>query len=544
MAGNFLAQMKALNERLTLSQKLSLVALSTVILFGSFAFVYLMQQESYQLLYSNLDASSANAVINQLEQSGVPYRLSDSGRSISVPAERADLLRIEVASQGLLSNASSGFELFDQNSWGTTDFAEQVNFQRALAGELERTILGLAEVASARVHLVMEKESLYLEDKQPAKASIVIRLRGTEMLVPKRVDGIRNLVAFSVPGLVVGNVTVVDVHGNLLSEKVKGDDVLTDVQLELRRGMEAEFVRKVKEIMGPLVGHDNVRASASVFLNYSETEQNEEIYDPERTVVVSQQRTEEVIRDGKLSPEGVPFQANDTGAGSVESTEKGRTRQSETVNYEVSKTVRQTRRPKGSIERLSVAVVVDDRIVESQDANGQASEMPQPRSDQEMARFQKLVAATIGFTPDRGDSLVVENVSFSPVIEEALPVYTPGVFEQYKNLILPVLRYLLVLALFALFYFMIFRPVKNRVFSYVEVSDTDYAQLNSAAKDPALLEKLRQQLGQIEGSKSLDQGTTETLEQGGLTKRQLATLAEKDPNLVTQLVRSWLSEGV
>jgi len=308
--------------------------------------------------------------------------------------------------------------------------------------------------------------------------------------------------------------------------------------------MEAEFVRKVKEIMGPLVGHDNVRASASVFLNYSETEQNEEIYDPERTVVVSQQRTEEVIRDGKLSPEGVPFQANDTGAGSVESTEKGRTRQSETVNYEVSKTVRQTRRPKGSIERLSVAVVVDDRIVESQDANGQASEMPQPRSDQEMARFQKLVAATIGFTPDRGDSLVVENVSFSPVIEEALPVYTPGVFEQYKNLILPVLRYLLVLALFALFYFMIFRPVKNRVFSYVEVSDTDYAQLNSAAKDPALLEKLRQQLGQIEGSNSLDQGTTETLEQGGLTKRQLATLAEKDPNLVTQLVRSWLSEGV
>ncbi len=544
MAGNFLAQMKALNEKLTLSQKLSILGLGTVILFGSFAFFYLVQNESYQLLYSNLDAASANAVIEHLEQSGIPYRLSDSGRSISVPAERADLLRIEVASQGLPSRSSSGFELFDQNSWGTTDFAEKVNYQRALAGELERTIIGLAEVASARVHLVMEKDSLFEADRQPAKASVVIKLHGTEKLAQQRVEGIRNLVAFSVPGLDADNVTLVDVHGNLLSERVGGDGALTDVQMELRRGIEADYVGKVKSILGPLVGEEKVRVTVSVSLKNSETQQNEEIYDPDSTVVVSQQRTEEVVKDSRLMPEGVPFQANDTGAVSAKGSDKGRTRQSETVNYEVSKTVRQTLLPKGSIERLSVAVVVDDKTIESQDVAGNVVVSTEPRSDEEMLRLQKLVAATIGLAPERGDSLVVENVSFSPATEETVQLYEPSFLEQYKNYILPALRYLLVLALFALFYFMVFRPVKNRVFSYVEVSDPGYAQLKSAGKDSALVEKLQRQLGQLEGLKDSKEPVAEALEEGAMTKKQLISLAEKDPSLVTQLIRSWLSEGV
>ena len=544
MAGNFLAQMKALNEKLTLSQKLSILALGTVILFGSFTFVYLLQKESYQLLYSNLDASSANTVIQQLEQSDIPYRLSDSGRSISVPAEQVDLLRIEVASQGVPNSGSPGFELFDQNSWGTTDFAEKVNYQRALAGELERTIVGLAEVASARVHLVMEKDSLFQEDKQPAKASVVIRLSGANRLSEKRVEGIRNLVAFSVPGLEAEYVTLVDVYGNLLSQRPGDQDLLTDVQMELRRGLEADYAAKVKSILGPLVGEDKVRVTASVLLNSSETQQNEEIYDPERSVVVSQQRTEEVMKDGKLTPEGIPFQANDTGTVLADGTDRGRTRQSEIVNYEVSKTIRQTVLPKGGIERLSVAVVVDNKTVESQNAEGQITQGTEPRTDEEMSRFHELVAATIGLSPERGDTLVVQNVSFSPTEEETFPVYEPSVVEQYKNLILPALRYFLVLALFALFYFMIFRPVKNKVFSYVEVSEPDYAQLNAAGKDPALLEKLQQQLGQLEGSKSLEDRSSEALEQGAVTKKQLSNLAEKDPALVTQLIRSWLSEGV
>jgi flagellar M-ring protein FliF len=544
MAGSFLSQMKALNEKLTLSQKLSILALGTVILFGSFTFVYLLQNESYQLLYSNLDASSANAVIQQLEQSGVPYDLSDSGRSISVPAERADLLRIEIASQGLPSGSSSGFELFDRNSFGTSDFAEKVNFQRALAGELERTILGLAEVSSARVHLVMEKDALFEDDKQPAKASVVIGLRGTDRLSPKRVEGVRNLVAFSVPGLSSENVTLVDIHGNILSEPARGEDALNEVQMELRRGIEADYVRKVKEILAPLVGADKVRVTASVLLKNSDTQQNEEIFDPQGAVIVSQQRTEDVVRNGRLSPEGIPFQANDTGPVSAEGTDRGRSTQTETVNYEVSKTVRQTRLHKGSVERLSVAVVVDNKVVEGQDADGTPLDKFEPRSAEEMARFQKLVAATIGLSPERGDSLVVENVSFSPVAEEPPPVYEPTFLEQYKNLILPIFRYSLVLVLFGLFYFMVFRPVKNKVFSYVEVSEPDYAQLNAAGEDSAIMEKLQQQLGQLEGAKGLEEGSGESLEEGALTKKQLASLAENDPTLVTQLIRSWLSEGV
>ena len=324
----------------------------------------------------------------------------------------------------------------------------------------------------------------------------------------------------------------------------EGTYPLTDVQMELRRRIEADYVGKVKSILGPLVGEEKVRVTALVLLKSSETQQNEEIYDPDRTVVVSQQRTEEVVKDSRLVPEGVPFQANDSGAVSAKGSDKGRTRQSETVNYEVSKTVRQTLLPKGSVERLSVAVVVDDKTIEAQDAAGNAVVSTEPRSEEEMLRLQKLVAATIGLAPERGDSLVVENVSFSPITEETVQLYEPSFLEQYKNYILPALRYLLVLALFALFYFMVFRPVKNRVFSYVEVSDPDYAQLKAARKDSALLEKLQRQLGQLEGSKGGKEPVAESLEEGAVTKKQLVSLAEKDPSLVTQLIRSWLSEGV
>ena len=190
------------------------------------------------------------------------------------------MLRIELASQGVADNSTSGFELFDQNSWGITDFAEKVNYQRALEGELERTITSLSEVASARVHLVMEKEALFEEDEQPAKASVVIRLRGMSRLPAKRVNGIRNLVAGAIQSLDPEHVTVVDDHGNLLSETLDPDEALTNVQLELRRRLEADTVRKVKEIMEPLVGVDKVRVTASVILDQSESEQNEEIYDP------------------------------------------------------------------------------------------------------------------------------------------------------------------------------------------------------------------------------------------------------------------------
>lgn len=546
MQSSLLSQLKALNERLTLNQKLSIVSLSAVILFGVLFFTYLVQREPYQLLFSDLDAASANSVVERLRTLNVSYRLEDSGRSVLVPAERIDELRIEIASQGLPSRGRMGFEIFDQGNWGITDFAEKVNYRRALEGELERTILGLNEVQQARVHLVLGRKSLFRKDEEPAKASVVIRLGAGGALNPKRVGGIRNLVAFAVEGLAPENVTVVDDRGSLLSEPADEERHLSVAQLELRNKVEAGLCEKVTSILAPIVGEDNVRVTASVLLDYSETrEKTEQVLDP---VMISQQRTEEIVND--LETRGIPFKANAGGADQQETPaealpQKGRSLQSEVTNYEVSKTLRERLLPSGGVLRQSVAVVVNDRLVIDDEPDGlePGQVQAQPRDPGEMERIRGLVAATIGLNPERGDSLTVENVPFSIRPDPEIPRLQPGFWQTNKQIIYPAARYLLILVLFGLFYLLIFRPVKRKVFSYVEVERSDLKQLADSLSDPELLSRFEQaQLG--EGGERALPSASKLVDRKAALKRDLLTVAKEDPQAMTQLIRSWLSEGV
>lgn len=538
MGAGFLAQLKRLNESLTLNQKLSIAALGTVILFGLLFFAYLVQKEPYQLLFSDLDASNASKVIERLEQLQVPYQIADGGRSILVPAERIDEVRLQLAGERLPSVGRLGLELFDQNNWGVTDFAQKVNYRRALEGELERTILTLNEVERARVHLVMPKDALFAEDRQPAKASVVLRLAGPGTLDRGKVRAIQNLVAFAVEGLDPKNVTVVDVNGNLLSSDAFSEESLNAVQVSLQRKVERELCQKVAAILAPIVGEDSVQVSASVQLDFSERrETQQQVTDP---VVISQQVSREDVT-GPTSG-GVPFRSNDpaaagTGAaGAVPSgngSGAGRTLESQTTNYEVSRTVRETVMPSGSILRQSVAVVVNHRPVE----NEEGEIVFEPRDPEEMERIRKLVSATIGFNPDRGDILTVENVPFSGLPEEP-QVPPPTFLEQHRDTIFVVGRYFLVLLLFLLFYLMIFRPVKNRVFSYVEVERTPAASLAGAIQDPELLKQLEQAMAE---GKLLPPGAEG--EKESPYRKDIVKLAKEDPQALVNLIRSWLSEG-
>jgi flagellar M-ring protein FliF len=541
MAGSALSQLSALNKSLTLNQKLSIVGLGVVILFGVLLFGYLVQRQPYQLLFSDLDASNANSVVEQLKQLGIPYELANGGRSILVPADRVSETRLELASQSLPKSGRIGLELFDQNNWGISDFAQKVNYARALEGELERTILSLSEVSGARVHLVMQKDSLFEEDSQPAKASVVIKLNSTATLGKRKVAAIRNLVAFAVEGLDAKNVTLVDVSGNLLSEPPEEDESLTTAQVGLRQKAEKEVCDKVRAILAPIVGEGNVRVSASVQMDFSQTtEKSESIQDP---IIISQQVSKELVN----SPEqqGIPFKANDPAAASTAqagpaSSQNGRSRQTETTNYEVSKTVRQTVRPSGSILQQSVAVVVNDKQVAT--ADGQGTEM-QGRSPQEMERIRNLVTATVGLNAQRGDTLTVENVSFTLRPEDLPTVPTPSFWQRNWDLIHPALRYLLILVVFALFYLMIFRPVKNRVFSYVEVEKVNNRQLAASIKDPELLKQLESALS---GDRALGEGELlhKPTDPESAMRKEILRLAKDDPQAVTHLIRSWLSEGV
>jgi flagellar M-ring protein FliF len=540
-----LTQLSALNRRLTINQKISIVALGTLILCGILSFVYLLKRDDYQLLFSSMDASDASAVVSRLKQMNIPYELSEGGRAISIPGARINEARLDLATAGLPEKGRIGFEIFDKSNWSATDFTERVNYRRALEGELERTVLSLSEVSHARVHLVMEKDSLFQDRKQPAKASVVIRLKSGSSLPASRVNGIVNLVAFAVEGLQPDNVTVVDVNGNLLSTAHNGEEqALDEAQLSLRRKLEKEMTQKVVSILEPLVGVGKVGVTASVLLDYSESQQTEEIFDPNGTVVLSSQKSEERAGDSTQAA-GVPgVNANQGGTVRQQSVAEARVRQSETVNYEVSKTVRQTRLPKGTIKQISMAVVVDDKSLASRDANGQPIESSKPRDAAEIEQLRKLVSATIGFNAERGDSLTVENISFTGVTHELQLLPEPAFLQDYRDLMQPAMRYLAILLLFALFYLLVFRPVKKRVFSYVEFGDPQFAQLAAATADGEMVRQLESKMAQLKGASpqlgpaNVEQPASET----EVFKRQLVELARREPETVTKLVKNWLAQ--
>ena len=553
MPGGLLSQLRVLKAKLSVNQILSIVTLGTVILCSVLGFVYLLHKEPYQTLFTGMEAEEANSVVQKLKELNIPYELSDASRTILVPAGRIDQAVMELASVGLPNRGRIGFEIFDETQWGVTEFAEKVKYRRALEGELERTIVSLAEISSARVHLVMERESLFVRDTQPAKASVAVRLDRGVKLGANRVTAISNLVAFAVEGLSPEQVTVVDVHGNLLSQPNRGDEVSDADQLQHQRKLESDLEAKVISLLQPLVGRGGVRATAAVRLDLNEMEQTEEIYDPNGSVILSQTSTQEFAPQ-EVPKSGIPFKANlppgeappgTTPAPGTETQPPGRSRRSNIVNYKVSNTLRKLISPRGSIQQISMAVVVDDKMGEPT-AEGQAAAAGEPRSPEEMERLASLVRATIGFNPERGDVVTVENVSFTGLKVAVEPIGEEAWWEQYYPLIRPASRYVAILVFFALFYFLIFRPVKKRVFSYVDLSEPEFSQLAAASGNEGLARQLQGQLGAAEaGSEGQAGGARDTpaAVQAATTKTELLSMAKNNPDRVSNLVQSWLSEG-
>lgn len=549
MPGGLLSQLRVLKAKLSVNQILSILALATVIFSSVLVFVYMLHKEPYQTLLTDLDAQEANSVVQKLDELDIPYELADGSRTILVPAGRIDQVVMDLASVGLPNRGRIGFEIFDETQWGVTEFAEKVKYRRALEGELERTIVSLSEISSARVHLVMEKESLFVRDTQPAKASVAVRLDRGVKLGANRVTAISNLVAFAVEGLSPEQVTVVDAHGNLLSQPNSGDEVSSADQLQHQRKVESDLEAKVISLLQPLVGRGGVRATASVRLNLNDVQQTEEIYDPNGAVILSQTSTREFAPQD-VPKSGIPFKANlppgeappgTTPLPEPDPQSPGRSRSSNTTNYHVSKTLRNLTSPRGSIQQISMAVVVDDKMG-APTAEGEAAAPGEPRSAEEMESLAKLVRATVGFSAERGDVVTVENVSFTGLKVAVEPMGEEVWWEQYYPLIQPAARYVAILVFFVLFYFLIFRPVKKRVFSYVELSEPEFAQLAGAGGN--LARQIEGQLGSGEAaSGGLVSARDAHSEQVATTKSELLSMAKDNPDRVSNLVQSWLSEG-
>ena len=459
-------QLKEWFASYTLSQKVAIIgsaALSVVLLW---TLVYFVNQVDYQILYSELEPADAQGVVERLQGMAIEYQISDDGSTIRVSRDRLSEARIQLASEGLPSSGRIGFEIFDRTSFGLTNFQEQINFQRALEGELARSITTLSEVDVARVHLVLPSDSLFQSDSEQTKASIILRLKRGNALSDSAVNGIVHLVASSVKGLEASRVTVVDYAGRMLSRNDEGGPA-SGQQLDTRVGVEDDLANKITQILEPVVGTGKVRPQVSLVMNWEQVEETVEAYDPAASVVRSQQRRTErapgATQDQAIGVPGPQGQILDPLALTLPAAGTGDfVSEDEVVNYEVSKSVRHVVSPTGAIEKMSVAVIIDNRTEITIDENGVATPVSQPWTPEEMTKYRDLVAATVGFTPERGDSLIVENVSFG---NESLPFEPATMLERQAPLILMALRYLIIPIVFLFAYLLFLRPLQKTVFA-------------------------------------------------------------------------------
>lgn len=380
----------------------------------------------WRVLYADLDPDDARQVGQELTAAQIAFDVAENGGAIRVPAAQLDKARLATAAKGGVKSGRLGFELFDKPNWVGSEFDEQVNYQRALEGELEHTVGSLADVESARVHLVMAHDSLFREQERPAKASVTLKLRHLT-LADGEPDAIRNLVASAVDGLTPDRVVLVDAAGHV----PLGPRTADTLRLTAEQALEEKLVSTLEPVTGP----GNVRASVTLDYDPTASEQTQEIYDPNQTVTLSMQRTEQSTGPQPVAS-GVPGTASNAPNSQAlpvypHETTPPQTAKTESGTYGVSRTVRHTSDEPGRLRRLAAAIVVNDRQVQS--ATKDRAAVWQPRSADELRNLTALAQAAVGFDPQRGDVLTVQDLAFDDNRAVAPPSLLTRILHEAEN---------------------------------------------------------------------------------------------------------------
>ena len=424
--------------KLSPARKLSILIAAGITLSVLAVMVYFANRTEYKVLFSHLSSEDASAILAKLQEKKIPYEISSSGDTILVAAEKVSELRLEMAGAGLPQGGGVGFEIFDQRTLGATEFEQQLNYRRALQGELGRTIRGLEEIQSSRVHIALPKESLFVSEEKKPTASVTLKLKPGRSLSSSQIEGIAHLVASSVEGLNAEDVIVVDNKGNILS-KVKGESKLSGLsssQIEFQRNLEKDTAARIQSLLENVVGQGKAVVRVAADLDFRMTEKTEESYDPESPVVRSTQKQSEKAAS--------PGPASSTA---------GQEKLDEIVNYEINKTVSKTVMPVGEIRKLSIAVLVDGTY--AKDKKGE--ETYQPRSKKEIESIEELVRTSAGFSSTRGDQVAVTNMPFKKLDAEEVAAGNGWLEDAAKYL--PLIKYLLLFVVVVLAFFFVIRPL-------------------------------------------------------------------------------------
>ena len=458
----------------------------------------------YRVLFSNLNDKDGGAIVAQLTKMNVPYRFSEGGGAVLVPADQVHDVRLKLAQTGLPKGSTVGFEVMDNARFGTTQFQERLNFQRGLEGELVRSITALSAVESARVHLALPNQNGFFRDQQKPSASVLLTLHGGQTLDRAQIAGIVHLVSASVPELSPKSVSVLDQSGAMLSDTGDGaGGGLDSNQVQHVARVEALYTKRILDILEPIVGRDNLRAQVTAEVDFSQSESTTEEFKPNQGGVPAAVRSAQVSENGTggaggVLASGVPGAATNQPQAAASAPINGAAQTLQTAqaglggalgaggrrdavtNYEIDKTVRVTRASTGGIRRLTVAVVVNHRS--TTDKKGQTQS--QPLAPEEIDKLLALVQETVGYSKERGDSVKVINAPFRAPAQdkrEPLPLWKqPEVLEMVRTLAVPLVLGLLGLALV----FGVIRPVLRdiRVDKELETAKLT-GQLNTVVDD-------------------------------------------------------------
>ena len=416
-------QLATIWKSLSRVQQISLAVVPVLLCAAAFGLLRWKHASDFRSLYTALAPEDAAAVVQKIREAGIEYRLDETGAGVLVPSDRLADARLALAGAGLPKSGRIGFELFARTNLGASDFAEQVNYRRALEGELERTVATLAEVEQARIHITFAKDSVFLDSRQPSKATVVLRLRRSARLPQPSVIAIANLVASAVDGLDPESVAIIDSNGRLLNRpRAQGD---ADAQaaaanLDYRGQIESELLTKINTALVPLLGPDRFHANVSAECDFSSSEENEETVDSTKSAVLTSQTMEE--SSGGLMGGGTPGTASNLPQPTARaSTGTSRlSRRTENASFQPSRIVKHTISPKGTIRKISTAVLLDQNI-RWEGSGAKAKRILVPPSAEVLKGVHDIVAGIIGFSEQRGDQIIVETLPFSNTLEAEPP---------------------------------------------------------------------------------------------------------------------------
>ncbi|MGZ9189581.1 MAG: flagellar basal-body MS-ring/collar protein FliF [Nitrospira sp.] len=483
------------------------------------------QQPDMQVLFANLAVDDASGIIDKLKDAKVPYETTNGGTTILVPNAQVHDLRLEMAGQGLPHGGGVGYEIFDRTTMGMSDFVQKLNYRRALQGELARTITQMPEVERARVHLAIPERRLFATEQDRARASVVVSLRASQTLTKAQIQGVVHLVSSSVEGLQARDVTVVDGHGNLLSNTSTDESAgLSGTQMEYQRTLEKDIETRIQTMLERIVGVNKAVVRVSSVLDFRKIETTEERYDPNGQVVRSEQRGQERSSGVNGTSGGVPgVESNVPGGTEAEGGQTSSTNnqtKNETVNYEISRTVSRIVEPTGTIKKLSVAVLVDGTY-EAGKAGEATSDQPKKyvaRSEEEMKRIEDIVKKAMGYSTERQDQVEVVSIQFGLGSEEPVGTAVEATPDGTKAW-MPYVRYAVGGVLFFLILFMVVKPLMTML--------VESAPATAVGTTPALPASV----GQVEAAIS------------GKQPSQILDMAKNNPANTAVVVKQWLKSN-